>query len=168
MILGMSVATFTLLHVIISLIGILSDIVVVLGMLGAKRLPGWTTVFLSTTVLTSVTGFLFHSAAFGPPHVFGVISLVVLAPTLFALYVRDLAGAWRWIYIVGAVLALYLNAFVGVVQAFGKIGFLHQLAANGNELQFMIAQLLVLGLFVAIGIAALRRFRLPAGLPAFG
>jgi len=115
-----------------------------------------------------VTGFLFHSAAFGPPHVFGVISLVVLAPTLFALYVRHLAGAWRWIYIVGAVLALYLNAFVGVVQAFGKIGFLHQLAPNGNELPFMIAQLLVLGLFVAIGIAALRRFRLPAGLPAFG
>jgi hypothetical protein len=167
MILGMSTATFTLLHVLISLIGIASGLVVVIGMLSSKRLPGWTAVFLTTTVLTSVTGFLFHSASFGPPHVVGIISLLVLAPTIVALYLRGLAGAWRWIYIVGAVMALYLNAFVGVVQAFGKIAFLHALAPNGNELPFVIAQAAVLAAFVWLGFVALRRFRFAANAPTF-
>ena len=143
MILGMSTAAFTLLHVIISLIGIVSGIVVVGGMLGSRRLPAWTAVFLITTVLTSATGFLFHSKSFGPPHVLGVISLVVLLPTI---------------------LALYLNAFVGVVQAFGKIGPLHALAPNGNELPFVTAQAVLLTLFVWIGAAALKRFPLRTGV----
>ncbi len=164
MILGMSTAAFTLLHVIISLIGIVSGIVVVGGMLGSRRLPAWTAVFLITTVLTSATGFLFHSKSFGPPHVLGVISLVVLLPTILALYTHRLAGAWRWIYVAGAVLALYLNAFVGVVQAFGKIGPLHALAPNGNELPFVTAQAVLLALFVWIGAAALKRFPLRTGV----
>ncbi len=167
MILGMSTATFTLLHVIISLIGIAAGVVVVFGLFASRRLPAWTAMFLLTTVLTSVTGFLFHSKAFGPPHVLGVISLVVLFPTVFALYVRHLAGVWRAIYVIGAVLALYLNAFVGVVQSFGKIGLLHALAPNGNELPFIIAQALVLALFVGIGLAALKTFRLPMREPVF-
>src|SRR6202140_334228 len=112
MILGMSTSTFTTVHVVLSLIGIITGAVVMLGMLGAKRLDGWTALFLATTVLTSVTGFFFHSASFGPPHVVGVISLVVLAAAILALYVFHLAGFWRWGYIIGATTALYLNAFV--------------------------------------------------------
>jgi hypothetical protein len=96
MILGMSAANFTLLHVIISLIGIFAGFVVLFAMAGAHRAAGWTALFLLTTVLTSATGFLFHSASFGPSHAVGVISLVVLAVALLALYGRHLAGSWRW------------------------------------------------------------------------
>jgi hypothetical protein len=158
MILGMSTAAFTTLHVVISLIGIGSGIVVVLGMCQGVRLPRWTALFLLTTVLTSVTGFLFHSTAFGPPQVIGVISLVVLAIALVALYVNHLAGAARWIYIVSAVIALWFNAFVGVVQAFQKIPALHALAPTQKEPPFFVAQILVLALFVVIAAIALRRF----------
>jgi hypothetical protein len=158
MILGMSTAAFTKLHVIISLIGILSGLVVVLAMCGGKRMPGWTATFLTTTVLTSATGFLFHSASFGAPHVIGVLSLVILAIALVALYVKHLSGASRWIYIVTAVLALYLNAFVGVVQAFQKVPFLHALAPTQKEPPFLVAQVLVLGFFAAITLIALKQF----------
>jgi uncharacterized membrane protein len=95
MILGMSVAAFTTLHVLISLVAIASGLIVLLEMIGNRRLDGLTAFFLATTVLTSVTGFFFHSKAIGPPHIVGVISLVVLAASLFALYVRKLAGIWR-------------------------------------------------------------------------
>jgi hypothetical protein len=162
MIWGMSVATFTVLHVLISIVGIIGGAAVVLGMLRSRDLRGWTAIFLVTTVLTSVTGFLFHSKAFGPPHVVGLISLVVLALAILALYVQHMVGAWRWIYIASAMVALYLNVFVGVVQAFQKLPALHQLAPNGSEPPFAIAQLLVLALFVALTIAALRRFHAPA------
>jgi hypothetical protein len=128
MILGMSTPTFTLLHVIISLIGIASGLIVLFGMFGSNRLSGWTALFLLTTVLTSVTGFFFPSTSFGPPQIVGVISLVVLALTLLGLYIFDLRGSWRWIYIGGATIALYLNVFVGVVQAFQKLAFLQPLA----------------------------------------
>jgi hypothetical protein len=158
MILGMSTAAFTALHVIISLIGIGSGIVVVLGMCQGLRLPRWTALFLVTTVLTSATGFLFHSAAFGPPHVIGVISLVILAVAIVALYVNHLAGAARWIYIVSAIIALWFNAFVGVVQAFQKIPALHVLAPTQKELPFFAAQFVVLALFVVIAVIALNRF----------
>ena len=141
--------------------GILAGAVVVLGMLRSRDLSGWTAIFLTTTVLTSVTGFLFHSKTFGPPHVVGLISLVVLAVAIVALYVRHLLGAWRWIYIAGAIAALYLNVFVGVVQAFQKVPALHELAPNGSEPPFAIAQLLVLALFVVLAITALRRFHAP-------
>jgi hypothetical protein len=158
MILGLSTSTFTTVHVIISLIGILSGIVVVLGWLGGKRSEGWTALFLATTVLTSVTGFFFHSASFGPPHVVGVISLVVLAAAILALYVFHLAGFWRWVYIVGATTALYLNAFVGVVQAFQKLSFLEPLAPTQSEPPFLIAQIAVLAIFVVLGCLSLKRF----------
>src|ERR1700694_1044946 len=158
MILGLSTSTFTTVHVIISLIGILSGIVVVLGWLGGKRSEGWTALFLATTVLTSVTGFLFDSASFGPPHVVGVISLVVLAAAILALYIFHLAGSWRWVYIVGATTALYLNAFVGVVQAFQKLSFLEPLAPTQSEPPFLIAQIAVLAIFVVLGYLSLKRF----------
>ena len=159
MILGMSAQAFTLLHVAISLIGILSGLVVLAAMIGGRNLAATTGLFLAATVLTSATGFLFHSAKIGPPHIVGVISLLVLAASLVALYARRLAGVWRPIYIVTAVIALYLNVFVGVVQAFGKIGFLKALAPTGSEPSFAVAQGLVLILFVVLGYLAVKRFR---------
>lgn len=159
MILGMSLATFTAVHVVISLIGIAAGLIVVVGMLSASRLPGWTALFLVTTVLTSVTGFFFPAAQVLPSHVVGVISLVVLAITLVALYGKRLAGSWRWIYVAGAVLALYLNSFVGVVQAFLKVPALNRLAPTQSEPPFFVAQLTVMALFVVLGIWAAMKFR---------
>lgn len=164
MILGMPTAAFTLLHVIISLIGIVAGAVVALRMRRAQRLPGWTAVFLATTILTSVTGFFFYSKSFGPPHVVGVISLIILAAALVALYGYHLAGAWRALYVVTALAAFYLNTFVLVTQLFAKVPALKALAPNGSEPPFAVAQLLVLGAFVALGVSAIKRFR-PAAAP---
>jgi hypothetical protein len=166
MILGMSTYTFTLLHVVISLVGIATGVVVLLGLLAGKKLEGWTAIFLATTVLTSVTGFLFPIARIGPPHIVGAISLVVLAIALLALYVNRLEGAWRWIYVATAVLSLYLNVFVGVVQAFQKLPLLEPLAPTQSEPPFVIAQVAVLGIFVLLGILAGVRFRPAAPLAA--
>jgi hypothetical protein len=156
MILGMSVGAFTTLHVIISLVAILSGLVVLLAMLGNKRLDGWTAFFLATTILTSVTGFFFHSKSFGPPQIVGVISLVILAISLLALYGRHLMGVWRPIYVITAVVALYLNCFVGVVQSFQKVAFLHPLAPTGAEPPFLVAQAATLLLFLVLGFLAVR------------
>ena len=158
MILGMSTATFTLLHVIISLIGIASGFVVLFGFLNANRFDGWTALFLTTNVLTSVTGFLFPTTTFLPSQIVGVISLIALAAAIFALYRSHLAGAWRWVYVSSAMLALYLNVFVGVVQSFQKLAFLKPLAPTQSELPFLVAQLVVVGLFVLLGVLAVKRF----------
>jgi hypothetical protein len=158
MILGMSTATFTLLHVIISLVAIAAGLVVLAAMLLGRNSKAWTALFLATTILTSVTGFFFHSVQIGPPHVVGVISLVVLALVLLALYTYHLAGRWRWVYVTGAVLALYLNVFVAVVQTFQKVAFFNALAPTQTEPPFLVAQALVLGLFVVLGFVALRKF----------
>lgn len=159
MILGLSVAAFTALHVIISLVAILSGLVVVASMLLDRRLPGWTALFLATTVATSVSGFFFHSKAIGPPHIVGAISLVVLAVALWSLYRGRLAGLWRPAYVASAVLALYLNAFVGVVQAFQKVAVLKPLAPTGTEPPFLIAQAATLLVFIGLGLLALLRFQ---------
>jgi hypothetical protein len=159
MILGMSVGAFTTLHVIISLIAILAGLVVLFAMIGNRRLDGVTALFLLMTILTSVTGFFFHSKAIGPPHIVGVISLVVLAIALLALYGRKLAGVWRPVYVVAAVAALYFNCFVGVVQAFDKIPALHALAPKGTEPPFAAAQGATLLLFVILGYLAVRKYR---------
>ena len=158
MILGMSLSTFTTLHVIISLIGIVAGLVVLLGMLGGRKLDGWTAIFLATTVLTSATGFLFPFNKLLPSHVVGIISLAVLAIALLALYGLHLAGVWRWIYVAAAVLALYLNVFVGVVQAFQKLAFLQPFAPTQTEAPFIVAQVLVLAIFAALGVLAVRSF----------
>ena len=158
MIFGLSLSGFTTLHVILSLIGIVAGVVVAFGMLGARRLPGWTALFLLTTVLTSVTGFMFPFTRLLPSHVFGIISLIALAVAVLAYYVFHLEGLWRWLYILGAMLALYLNAFVGVVQAFQKLAFLAPLAPTQSELPFVVAQLALLVLCLALGGLALRSF----------
>jgi hypothetical protein len=167
MILGMSTSTFTQFHVFLSLIGIFAGIVVALAMLAAIRLPLLTAVFLLTTVATSVTGFMFHFASFGPPEIIGVISLIVLGVAILALYGYKLAGSWRRIYVATAVLALYLNVFVGVVQTFQKVPFFHALAPTQTELPFALAQGVVLIAFVALGIAAAKKFRAPTPGSAF-
>lgn len=158
MVLGMSLATFTLLHVIISLIGIATGLIVLFGMLAGKRLDGWTWLFLATTILTSVTGFFFPFDHLLPSHIVGIISLVVLALAVLARYAFRLSGAWRWIYVVTAVTALYLNCFVGVVQAFLKIPALTPLAPTQSEPPFQIAQGALLVLFIVLGFLATRRF----------
>jgi hypothetical protein len=162
MILGMSTSTFTLVHVVLSLVGIFAGLVVVLGMFGSKRLDRWTALFLATTVLTSVTGFFFPFDKILPSHIVGIISLVVLAIAILALYALHLAGPWRWIYVATAVLALYLNVFVGVVQAFQKLPLLASMAPTQSEPPFLIAQAVVLVIFVVLGIGAVRSFHPPA------
>lgn len=159
MVLGLSIQNFTLLHVVISLIAIAAGFVVLFAMLRANASPGWTAVFLITTVLTTVTGFLFPIAAFTPALGVGILSSLILIVALFALYGRKLAGAWRWIYVVTALFAFYLNVFVLVVQAFQKIDALNALAPNGSEPPFLIAQAVVLGAFVVLGALAVMRFR---------
>jgi hypothetical protein len=158
MMLGMSLATFTQFHVIISLIGIGAGILVLLGMLQANPTPKLAALFLVTTVATSVTGFMFPIASFGPPEIVGVISLIVLAVAILALYVFRLAGSWRWIYVATALTALYLNVFVLVVQTFLKVPFFHALAPTQKEPPFAVAQGLVLVAFIALGIAAAKKF----------
>ena len=159
MILGMSLATFTVVHVVISLIGIATGIIALVGMLWARRLLGWTALFLATTVLTSVSGFFFPSERVLPSHIVGVISLVVLPVAIVALYVRRLSGTWRGIYVTGAVLALYLNVFVLVVQAFLKVPALNRLAPTQSEPPFLVAQLATVATFIVLGILAVKKFR---------
>ena len=170
MILGMSLSTFTLFHVILSLIGIFAGAVVVAGMLGSKPLNGWVAIFLATTVLTSVTGFFFPSDKILPSHIVGILSLVVLALAILGFYVYRLAGSWRWIYVVTAVVALYFNVFVGVVQAFGKVSFLQAQAPTQSEPPFIVAQAIVLVILIALGFKAIRSFHpatvVPASRPA--
>jgi hypothetical protein len=168
MVLGMSLATFTLLHVAISLVGIGSGIVVAIGMLGSKRLASWTALFLATTILTSVTGFFFPFEKLMPSHIVGVISLIVLAVALVALYGYRLAGRWRAVYVVTSLVALYLNVFVLVVQMFLKIPPLTALAPTQSEPPFAVAQLLVLVIFIGLGVLAVRSFHPEARMPAPG
>jgi hypothetical protein len=158
MMLGLSLSAFTTLHVVLSLIGIVTGIIVALGMLGSKRLPVLTAVFLVSTVLTSVTGFMFPFHKLLPSHVFGILSLVVLVPALIGVYGSQLAGPWRWIYVVTALIALYLNVFVGVVQAFQKLSFLQPIAPTQSEPPFLVAQLVVLAIVLVIGFLGVRRF----------
>jgi hypothetical protein len=158
MILGMSVATFTAAHVVLSLVGILAGLVALFGMFGSKRLPRWTAVFLATTVLTSVTGYFFPRDHILPSHIVGAISLAMLAIAIYALYSRHLAGAWRWIYVVTAAVALYLNVFVGLVQTFLKVPAVNALAPTQSEPPFLIAQGVVLLIFIVLTVVALRSF----------
>ena len=158
MVFGMSLATFTLIHVIISLVGIGSGLIVLFGLFGSKRLDGMTAVFLLTTVLSSVTGFGFPFEHLLPSHIVCAISLLVLLIAILARYSFHLAGKWRAIYVITAVMALYLNCFVLVVQGFLKVPALHAMAPKGNEPPFAIAQGIVLALFIVAGILAVKKF----------
>lgn len=155
-ILGLSVPAFTTIHVAISLIGIAAGFVLLGGMAAGRFLTGWNLVFLVFTILTSVTGFFFHSAAFGPAHVVGVISLLVLAVALVALYGFGRRGMWRAVYAVTATIAGWFNAFVLVTQFFQKFAALHALAPNGNEPPFLLSQGLTLLIFVWLGWKAVK------------
>lgn len=159
MIWGMTASTFTLVHVLLSLVGIASGLVVVFGLLRGRSSNGWTGLFLATTVATSATGFGFPFEHLLPSHKVGIISLVVLVVAILARYVFHLAGAWRLIYVVGAAVALYLNVFVAVVQAFLKVPALTALAPKQTELPFLITQLVVLLVFAVLTIASARQFR---------
>ena len=146
-------------HTAISLIAILAGLIVLYGLLTVNRMPAMTLFFLVTTIATSVTGFFFHREQLLPSHIVGILSLVVLAVTVLALYTYRLRGIWRAVYVIGAVISLYLNVFVGVVQSFLKVPALHQLAPQGNEPPFAIAQGVVLLLFIVLGFLAFKRFR---------
>ena len=159
MILGLSIPAFTALHVVISLIAILAGLVVLFGMLGSHRLAGLTALFLAATVLTSLSGFLFPIHGFTPALATGVVSLVVLAVALYALYGKQLDGAWRWIYVVTAIAALYFNVLVLIVQAFQKVPALRPLAPTQSEPPFLIAQAAALLFFILMGALVLLRFR---------
>ena len=164
MILGMSLATFTMFHVVISLIAIVAGLVVMFGMLGSKSQPGLTAIFLLFTILTSATGFLIPpllSEKLLPSHMIGILSLVLLAIACIALYAMKLSGPWRWIYVLTALLALYFNVFVLVIQSFLKIPALTAVAP-GNPPSgpvFAVVQGVVLVFFVLMIIGAWRRFR---------
>jgi hypothetical protein len=167
MILGMTTSTFTLVHVLISLAGIGSGFIVVYGLLIGKRLNGWNSIFLVTTILTSVTGFLFPVEHILPSHIVGTISLVVLAVALVARYGRHLERSWRWIYVVCTVLALYLNVFIAVVQSFLKIPAAHALAPTQKEPPFLVTQLIIMAIFAVIGFLAVKKFHIePIAAPA--
>jgi hypothetical protein len=163
MVLGMSLSTFTLLHVIISLVAIASGILVMFGLLGSNRMSGMTALFLATTILTSATGFLFPFTQLLPSHMIAILSLVLLAIACIAFYGMKLSGPWRWIYALTALISLYLNVFVLIIQGFLKIPALHALAPSvpPAEPPFLVVQGIVLLFFVIVIIGAVRRFRPP-------
>ncbi len=159
MILGMTTATYTVVHVLISLLGIASGLIVLYGLLTARRMDGWTGLFLATTVLTSVTGFGFPFDHLLPSHKVAIISLVMLAIAILARYALHFAGSWRWIYVVTAMISLYLNVFVLVFQLFEKVPALHAMAPKQSEPPFLIAQVVMMAIFVVFTILAVKRFR---------
>ena len=164
MVFGMSLATYTTIHVIISLIGIGTGLIVLFGLLKGRLLSPWNGIFLLTTILTSVTGFFFPFTKVTPGIILGVLSLIALAIALLALYSGHLKGGWRTTYVVGAIIALYFNLFVLIAQIFEKVPAIHALAPTGTEAPFKIAQLLLLIVTIILITIAARKFRhaLPA------
>jgi hypothetical protein len=154
---GIPTHLFLQIHVALSLIALVAGLVVLFGLLKGRALGGWTELFLVTIVLTSVTGFPLPPFGLDPPRMVGILSLILLAVALLAIYVFRVSGPWRWIYVVAAMTALYLDAFVGVIQA--KLSFLHELAPTGSEPPFVVVQVVVLVFFVVFGFLAARRFR---------
>jgi len=150
--------TLVLMHVLVSLLGIASGLVVVIGLLAVRRLNGWTALFLTTTAATSVTGFVLPADHLLPSHVVGALSLLVLTIATVARYPRDLAGPWRGIYVISAVTALYLNVFVGIVQAFLKVPALKAAAPTQSEPPFLLTQSAALVAFIVIGAVAAIEF----------
>lgn len=158
MIWGIPTHLFLQIHVALSLIGIVTGLIVLYGLLSGRALGAWTALFLLTTILTSITGFPLPPFGLDPPRMVGILSLILLAVAVGAYYAFHLRGAWRWIYVVAAMAALYLNCFVAVIQSFAKIPALHALAPTQSEPPFLIAQLVVLALFVVLGFLSVRKF----------
>jgi hypothetical protein len=145
-------------HVFISLVAIVVGLIVVYGLITGQGFPFWTALFLLTTIVTSVTGFPLPPFGFDPPRAIGILSLVLLAIAVSSLYIFHLAGRWRWIYVITALAALYLNVFVAVVQSFQKLPILQPLAPTQSEPPFLVAQLVVLALFLIFGFVAVTRY----------
>ncbi len=155
---GIPTGIFLDIHVALSLIALVLGLIVLYGLLSGEVLGVWTVLFLLGLILTSVTGFPLPPFGLDPPRMVGILSLILLAIAVLAIYAFRLRGAWRWIYVVTAMAALYLDAFVGVIQAFAKLTFLHSLAPTQSEPPLLIAQVIVLVIFVALGFLAVRRF----------
>lgn len=166
MTLGMSLQPYTMLHVIVSLAGIASGFVAAWGLARGKVLNGWTGVFLTTTILTSLSGFGFPAPKLLPSHIVGILSLITLSIAVISKYLFLLRGGWRNAYAISALLSLYFNVFVAVVQAFLKTPFLHVLAPTQKEPPFAVAQLTVLLAFVALAVVSLRKHRVLAATQA--
>jgi len=159
----MAMATFTFVHVALSLVGIGSGFVVLYGMLAAKRLDVWTGIFLASTVATSVTGFLFPVDRFLPSHAVGILSLLALAAAIVSRYAFHLVGIWRATYVISAVVSLYFNVFVLIAQLFLKVPFLKAMAPTQSEPPFVVSQSIALALFIVFANAAVIRFRVERG-----
>jgi hypothetical protein len=159
MVLGMSLSTYTILHVILSLIGIGTGFIVLFGLISGRLLSPWNIVFLVTTILTSLTGFGFPNTKITPGIVLGILSIIVLAIAVLALYVFNLKGGWRRTYAITAMIALYFNVFVLIAQTFEHVPAFHALAPTGAETPFKVAQTLLLVLFAVLISAAAKKFR---------
>lgn len=159
-------ATYTAIHTIISIVQLVSGFVVVYALLKSQSAPGWTLLYIVTAIATSVTGFGFPFVKFLPSHVFAIISLVLFALVILGRYVFHYAGAWRWIYAIGMVVTVYLDAFVAIFQSFLKIPAIHALAPTQSEPPFAIAQGVLLVIAVALIIAITIRFRPAAAVAA--
>jgi hypothetical protein len=155
---GIPTHLFLQIHVALSLIALVAGLVVAYGLLKGRALGGWMELFLVTIILTSVTGFPLPPFGLDPPRMVGILSLILLAIALASIYVFRVSGPWRWIFVVTALTTLYLDAFVGVIQAFAKLPALHALAPTGSEPPFLIVQVIVLAIFVVLGFLAARRF----------
>jgi hypothetical protein len=160
---GIPTPLFLELHVAISLLGIASGLIVMYGLLVGNSFAGWTGLFLATTTLTSITGFPLPPFGFDPPRAIGILLLVLMVLAIAGFYVFRLAGAWRWIFVVSALTALYLNVFVAVIQSFQKLAFLHPLAPTQSEPPFVTAQIIVLIAFLVLGFRAVVQFRPATG-----
>jgi hypothetical protein len=154
-----NLATFTLVHTLLSVVGILAGMVVVGGLMAGVRYNGWIATYLATTILTNATGFGFPFVVLMPSHILGVISLIILPFAVVALYLKHLAGGWRTTFVVITVAALYFNVFVLIVQLFRKVPAMIALAPTQKEPPFLVTHLLFLALFIVLGRAALRGFR---------
>jgi len=160
---------YTIFHTVLSLVGIATGFVVLFGLLAGKHLDGWTKWFLITTTATTVTGFFFPFHGVTPAIKLGVLFMIVLAVAIYARYSKHLAGAWRWIYVVTALVALYFNVFVLIVQSFQKIPALKAMAPTQTEPPFAITQLIALVLFLILIIIGVIRFRIePSARGAIG
>lgn len=158
MILGMSLARFTQVHVAISLVGIAAGFLVIFGMMAGKRMPMMTALFLLTTVLTSVTGFMFPYHGVTPGIVIGILSLLLLLVAIIARYGGHLNGGWRGFWVISAILAQYFNFFVLIVQSFEKVPSLHALAPTQKEMPFKLVQLVTLVVFIVLAVVSYRKF----------
>jgi hypothetical protein len=156
---GFTASPLTTVHVLLSLIGILSELVVLFGMFSAKRLNGWTWLFMVTMLLTSVTGFFFPFHRILPSHILGVLSLIALAIAFYARYSRRLDGGWRSAYAISVAIALYRNVFVLSAQLFQKVPSLKALAPTQSEPPFLVTQLIVMVTFIALSVFAVKGFR---------